>query len=79
MTEYSTSEGDGEVELCAVLIDPKTAPRGFVLSANTRDGSAGMYVKCSKVCYNEMNASNFGIYSLLPTQKIQVILMALAE
>ena len=44
MTEYSTSEGDGEVELCAVLIDPSTAPRGFVLSASTRDGSAGMYV-----------------------------------
>ena len=40
MTEYTTSEEDGEIELCVVLINPARAPREFVLSASTRNGSA---------------------------------------
>ena len=45
---YTTSEGQGMVELSVILFDPLTeepqsegAPRAFTLSVNTQDGSAG--------------------------------------
>ena len=43
-TQYTTSEGEGVVELCAIIYVPASggAPRDFVIEANTRDGSAGM-------------------------------------
>ena len=43
-TVYTTSERQGEVELCAVIFDPPTggAPRDFSLSVFTSDGTAGM-------------------------------------
>ena len=42
--QYTTSEGEGVVELCAIIYVPVSgvAPRDFVIEANTRDGSAGM-------------------------------------
>ena len=39
MTTYSTTEGIGFVELCAVM--PVVAPRPFVIGATTFDESAG--------------------------------------
>ena len=42
MTVYNTTEGSGTVELCAVVFSPPGgAPRDIVISATTRDGSAG--------------------------------------
>ena len=40
MTTYSTTEGIGFVELCAVM--PVVAPRPFVIGATTFDESAGI-------------------------------------
>ena len=42
-TLYTTNETVGEVELCAVIFQPPTggAPRDFVISATTRNGTAG--------------------------------------
>ena len=42
-TQYTTSEGAGVIELCAIISVPASgvAPREFVIEANTRDGSAG--------------------------------------
>ena len=44
-TIYTTSEGQGLVELSVVIFDPPTggAPRQFALSVDTQDGSAGMW------------------------------------
>ena len=41
-TVYSTSESAGVVEICAIIYEPPTggAPRDFVVSSTTRDGSA---------------------------------------
>ena len=41
--QYTTSEGEGVVELCAIIYVPASggAPRDFVIEANARDGSAG--------------------------------------
>ena len=39
MTAYTTTEGIGFVELCAVM--PVVAPRPFVISATTFDETAG--------------------------------------
>ena len=41
-TVYSTSESAGVVEICAIIYEPPTggAPREFVVSSATRDGSA---------------------------------------
>ena len=43
-TMYTTSEGEGSVELCAVIYEPITgvAPRDFVISSTTSSGTAGM-------------------------------------
>ena len=43
-TQYTTSEGEGVVELCAIIYVPASgvAPRDFVIEANTTDRSAGM-------------------------------------
>ena len=42
MTVYTTTEGQGMVELCAVVTShPGGAPRAFTISATTRDGTAG--------------------------------------
>ena len=42
-TLYTTSEGQGFVDLTVVIFEPSTggAPRDFVLSINTQDGTAG--------------------------------------
>ena len=42
LTVYTTSEGEEEVELCAIVHDPPSggAPRPFVISSTTRNGSA---------------------------------------
>ena len=41
-TVYTTTEGQGMVELCAVVIShPGGAPGAFTISATTRDGTAG--------------------------------------
>ena len=41
---YTTTEGMGQVQICAVLMDPgpATAPREFVLSSTTESGTASM-------------------------------------
>ena len=49
-TLYTTTEGQGQVELCAVIFEPDTggAPRPFELSFTTEDGSAGqLVIHCS--------------------------------
>ena len=40
---YTTTEGEGMVELCATISTPSNgiAPRPFVISASTSDGTAG--------------------------------------
>ena len=45
-TVYTTSEGEGMVELSVVIFDPPSggAPRPFTLSINTEDGTAGIYI-----------------------------------
>ena len=47
-TVYTTSEGEGMVELSVIIFDPPSggAPRPFTLSINTEDGTAGIYM-CS--------------------------------
>ena len=44
LTIYTISEDMGQVEICAVLMDPgpATAPRDFVLSSTTASGTASM-------------------------------------
>ena len=47
-TVYTTTEGEGSVELCVVVTSPATggAPRSFVVAAATVDDTAGKeYVK----------------------------------
>ena len=41
-TVYTTNEGAGIVEICAIVYQPPMggAPREFVISSTTRDGSA---------------------------------------
>ena len=41
-TSYTTSEGKGNVEICAIIYQPTTGgtPRSFVVSASTADGTA---------------------------------------
>ena len=43
---YTTTETEGTVVLCAIIFDPPSggAPRPFVLSVTTADGTAGMDV-----------------------------------
>ena len=42
MTVYTTTEGQGMVELCAIVTShPGGSPRDFVIAANTQDGTAG--------------------------------------
>ena len=43
LISYTTSEEEGSVDICAVIYEPATggAPRSFVVSASTVDGSAG--------------------------------------
>ena len=50
-TSYTTTEGSGMVEICAVIYQPPTggATRQFVVSSTTRDGSA------SKILYEGKN------------------------
>ena len=45
MTLYSTAEGDISVVLCAMIYEPilGVAPRPFVLSYSTEDGTASKY------------------------------------
>ena len=45
LTVYTTSEDMGQVEICAVLMapGPVTAPRDFVLTSTTENGTAGMF------------------------------------
>ena len=55
-TLYTTPEGVEIVELCVVIFQPPTrvAPRDFVISTSTRDGSAtGMYVRLCAVAVSE--------------------------
>ena len=42
---YTTTESIGQVEICAVLMNPgpATAPRDFVLSSTTESGTASMF------------------------------------
>ena len=40
-TVYTTSEGDGQVELCVVVFEPNGgAPREFTLTITTENGTA---------------------------------------
>ena len=43
---YTTDEGQGVVELCAIIYDPPSggAPRPFFIFASTMDGTAGTCV-----------------------------------
>ena len=41
-TMYTMSEGEGSVELCAVIYEPRIAPRDFVISSTTSPGTAGI-------------------------------------
>ena len=43
---YTTDEGQGVVELCAIIYDPPSggAPRPFFIFASTMDGTAGTRV-----------------------------------
>ena len=43
-TVYTTSEGQGMVELSVIIVDPPTggAPQPFTISVSTKDGSAGI-------------------------------------
>ena len=52
-TVYTTTEGEGIVELSVVIFDPPSggAPQPFTLSINTEDGTAGIYM-CS---YTQLN------------------------
>ena len=45
-TVYTTSEGRGMVELSVIISNPPSggASRPFVLSVNTQDGTAGIYI-----------------------------------
>ena len=48
MTTYTTTEGTGFVELCAVITNPQNgvvAPRPFVISVTTTDDSAGRAIQ----------------------------------
>ena len=47
-TVYTTSEGEGMVELSVIIFDPPSggAPRPFTLSMNTEDDPAGIFM-CS--------------------------------
>ena len=41
LTVYTTTEGNGQVELCVVIFDPPSGvPREFTLTINTQDGTA---------------------------------------
>ena len=52
---YTTTEDIGQVEICAVLMDPgpTTAPQDFVLSSTTESGTASMLSKLS-ACYSNV-------------------------
>ena len=42
-TEYTTTEGQGLVTLCAIVMNyADGAPRSFVINSTTSDGVAGM-------------------------------------
>ena len=41
MMEYTAPEGDGSIQLCAVITSHNGAPRPFIISATTQDGTAG--------------------------------------
>ena len=45
-TSYTTTEGEGVVEICAVITDPETggATRQFSLVSSTGNGTAGLYI-----------------------------------
>ena len=59
MTTYTTIEGMGLVELCAVITNPSSgvvAPRTFVIGATTADETAGratasniLFLFCNKI------------------------------
>ena len=52
LTLYTMTEGQGQVQLCAVIFEPDTgrAPRPFELSFTTEDGSAGqLVIHCSSM------------------------------
>ena len=62
-TSYTTSEGEGSVEICAIISQPPTggALRAFVVSASTADGTASkqsldymQHMKCELVCMNHV-------------------------
>ena len=52
LLEYTTSETEGSVELCAVILEPLSGevPRPFELSATTTDGTAGTKDLCAHAC-----------------------------
>ena len=51
---YTTTESIGQVEICAVLMNPgpATAPRDFVLSSTTESGTASMFINSTKFKLN---------------------------
>ena len=53
-SEYTTDEGQMEVELCAIIYEPpsRVAPRPFFIFASTMDGTAGTYtyIHCTYHC-----------------------------
>ena len=55
-TVYTTSEGEGMVELSVIIFDPLSggplpggAIRPFTLSVNTEDGTAGIHTNLSNI------------------------------
>ena len=59
-TVYTTPEGDVSVELCAIIYEPNTgvAPRPFVISYSTENGTAGK-------CHHILHTLNFTLSSIL--------------
>ena len=59
-TVYSTSESAGVVEICAIIYEPSTgeAPRRFVVSSATRDGSASKRLSEGNIV-NKVNVTTY--------------------
>ena len=74
MTTYTTTEGMGYVELCAVITNPSVgvvSPRPFVISATTADDTAGRELQHQSYSLTLITIG----FIPLPTQLPLVIMM----
>ena len=71
-TVYSTSESAGVVEICAIIYEPPTggAPRDFVVSSTTRDGSASKRLNEGNIV-NKVNVITY-IQHIVCNHQLQV-------